>query len=191
MVLLEKLLEEKQRAAITNEANPIVELVTNYGTIELELFYDVMPITTSNFVELAEADFYDGTQFHRVIDGFMIQGGDPNTKTDDVLRYGTGGPGYYIEDEHVAHEKLTNVRGTLAMANAGPNSSGSQFYINVADNKNLDFDKQPLVSQHPVFGKVIRGMSIVDQIVSVKTSPANLPLQSVLVTDVRVTNTQQ
>jgi peptidylprolyl isomerase len=188
MQILETLLAEQKAAEMTNVNNPVAQIETNYGTIELELFTDVMPITTDNFMELATSDFYDGTQFHRVIAGFMIQGGDPNTKTNDVLRYGTGGPGYTIPDEHVVDEKLTNVRGTIAMANAGPQSGGSQFFINVVDNKNLDFDKQPLVSQHPVFGKVISGMNVVDKIAAVETSVTDLPVTPVVVSDIVITS---
>ena len=110
------------QTTMTNPNNPVAEFTTNLGDFSLELYEDTMPITTGNFVELAEKGFYDGIKFHRVIPGFMIQGGDPNTKTDNVASYGTGGPGYAIPDEHVAGEKLTNLRGTISMANSGPNS---------------------------------------------------------------------
>lgn len=166
---------------MTNENNPVAEFKTNLGTFELELFEDTMPVTAGNFVKLAEEGFYNGIQFHRVIDGFMIQGGDPITKTDEVFRYGTGGPGYAIPDEHVAGEYLTNVRGTISMANSGPNSGGSQFFINVADNTNLDFDKQPLSSKHPVFGRVLKGMEVVDTIAKVDVSDRDLPLEPVVI----------
>ena len=140
-----------------------------------------MPITAGNFKKLVNEGFYDGIKFHRVIEGFMIQGGDPITKTDDVMRYGTGGPGYSIPDEHVAGDNLTNVRGTISMANSGPNSGGSQFFINLVDNVNLDFDKQPLSSKHPVFGRVVAGMDIVDEIGSVATNPADQPLEPIVI----------
>jgi peptidylprolyl isomerase len=166
---------------MTNDNNPVAVFNTNYGTFEIELFEDTMPITAGNFVKLAEEGFYDGIQFHRVIDGFMIQGGDPITKTDEVLRYGTGGPGYSIPDEHVAGEYLSNVRGTISMANSGPNSGGSQFFINVANNTNLDFDKQPLSSKHPVFGRVMSGMDVVDAISKVDTNQRDLPLEPVVI----------
>ena len=146
-----------------------------------------MPITAGNFIKLAEEGFYDNTKFHRVIDGFMIQGGDPNTKTEDVASYGTGGPGYAIPDEHVEGEKLTNVRGTIAMANSGPNSGGSQFFINLVDNSFLDFNKEPLSSKHPVFGRVIEGMDVVDAIANVETGARDIPVEDVVIESVSVT----
>jgi peptidylprolyl isomerase len=164
---------------ITNDMNPIAVLETNKGIIEIELFADRMPITAGNFVKLISEGYYNGTLFHRVIPDFMIQGGDPITKTDEVFRYGTGGPGYAIQDEHVAGEGLSNMRGTIAMANSGPNTGGSQFFINVADNVYLDFDKEPLQSKHPVFGRVVKGMDVVDAIVLVETNDRNLPLEPI------------
>jgi cyclophilin family peptidyl-prolyl cis-trans isomerase len=169
------------QVSMTNENNPVAEFKTNLGTFELELFEDTMPVTSGNFIKLAEEGFYNGIQFHRVIDGFMIQGGDPITKTEEVFRYGTGGPGYAIPDEHVAGEHLTNVRGTISMANSGPNSGGSQFFINVADNTNLDFDKQPLSSKHPVFGRVLKGMEVVDTIAKAEVSDRDLPLEPIVI----------
>lgn len=167
---------------MTNKSNPVAVLETNKGTIEIELFEDTMPITAGNFAKLVNEGYYDGIKFHRVIDGFMIQGGDPITKTDEVLRYGTGGPGYSIPDEHIEGKYLTNVRGTISMANSGPNSGGSQFFINLVDNVNLDFDKPPLQSKHPVFGQVIEGMDIVDEIGGVEVNPAsNLPIEDVVI----------
>jgi peptidylprolyl isomerase len=172
---------------INNDMNPVAVINTNKGIIEIELFQDTMPITSGNFIKLAEEGFYDGVKFHRVIDGFMIQGGDPITKTDEVMRYGTGGPDYSIPDEHVRAELLTNVRGTLSMANSGPNSGGSQFFINLNDNTNLDFDKPPLTSKHPVFGRVVGGMDIVDEIAKVEVNPNNnLPLDSVVMETVTI-----
>lgn len=171
---------------MTNENNPIAKFTTNQGVFQIELYEDTMPITAGNFIKLAEEGFYDGIKFHRVIDGFMIQGGDPITKTDEVLRYGTGGPGYSIPDEHISGEHLTNIRGTISMANSGPNSGGSQFFINVADNTNLDFDKPPLTSKHPVFGQVIEGMDVVDKISIVDTNPADMPLENVVIEKVEI-----
>lgn len=171
---------------ITNNMNPIAVLNTTKGTIEIELFDDTMPITAGNFAKLASEGFYNGIKFHRVIDGFMIQGGDPNTKGDDVMRYGTGGPGYSIPDEHIKGEYLTNVRGTIAMANSGPNSGGSQFFINLVDNTNLDFDKPPLASKHPVFGRVISGMDVVDSIAATETNARNLPLEDIVIESVEI-----
>ena len=173
-------------ATVTNEKNPIAKFTTNHGNFEIELFEDTMPITAGNFIKLANEGFYNGIKFHRVIDGFMIQGGDPNTKTDDVMSYGRGGPGYAIPDEHISGEYLTNIRGTISMANSGPNSGGSQFFINVADNTNLDFDKPPLTSQHPVFGHVISGMNIVDEISLTKTNPADMPIEPIVIEKVEI-----
>ncbi|MCA9354846.1 MAG: peptidylprolyl isomerase [Candidatus Kaiserbacteria bacterium] len=161
--------------------NPVAVLNTNMGTIEIELFEDYMPITAGNFAKLVEEGYYDGIKFHRVIDGFMVQGGDPITKTNEVLRYGTGGPGYAIPDEHIKGDHLTNVRGTISMANSGPNSGGSQFFINLVDNTNLDFDKPPLTSKHPVFGQVVAGMDVVDAIGHVETNMNDLPLEDVVI----------
>lgn len=172
---------------IVNDMNPKAVFTTNKGTITLELFADLMPVTTANFIKLAESGFYDETKFHRVIDGFMIQGGDPNTKTDEVMNYGMGGPGYTIQDEFVTHELLTNTRGTIAMANTGqPNSGGSQFFINTVDNVNLDFNKEPLTSKHPVFGRVIEGMDIVDAISDVETGARDIPVEPVVIESVTI-----
>lgn len=170
----------------TSEGNPLVTLKTTQGDIVLELYEDVMPVTAGNFLSLAENNFYDGTKFHRVIAGFMIQGGDPNSKTDKTETYGTGGPGYAIKDEFVTNEKLSNERGTIAMANSGPNTGGSQFFINLARNTGLDFDKPPESSSHPVFGRVIAGIDVVDRIAKVPTNERDLPLEPVMITDVVV-----
>lgn len=172
---------DQSEADISNRMNPIAVLETNKGVIEIELYDDAMPITAGNFMKLINEGFYDGIKFHRVIEGFMIQGGDPLTKTAEVGRYGTGGPGYSIPDEHIAGEKLSNIRGSLAMANSGPDSGGSQFFINLRDNTNLDFDKQPLSSKHPVFGQVVAGMDIVDLIAVVATGPTDLPVEEVVI----------
>ena len=146
-----------------------VKLETNHGDIVIAL-YDDMPVTAGNFKKLVGEGFYDGVIFHRVIPNFMIQGGDP-TGT------GMGGPGYKIEDEFVAGH--SNVRGTLSMANSGPNSGGSQFFINLVDNSFLDYDKQPLTSKHPVFGEVVEGMDVVDKIASVQTGAGDRPVEEV------------
>lgn len=167
------------------QGNTTVVLKTNKGDVTVELFTEKMPITAGNFLKLAKEDFYDGVKFHRVIDGFMVQGGDPNSKDDSKQNaWGTGGPGYAIEDEFV--EGFSNVRGTLSMANSGPNSGGSQFFINLVDNTNLDFDKPPLSSQHPVFGRVIAGMDVVDAIAKVKTGPRDVPVEAVVINDIEV-----
>lgn len=139
-----------------------VALHTNMGEITIELFED-MPITAGNFAKLVENGFYDGVIFHRVIDNFMIQGGDP-TGT------GMGGPGYEIPDEFTKNNR--NDRGTLSMANAGPNTGGSQFFINLVNNNYLD-------KMHPVFGKVVGGMDVVDSIGKVKTDRQDRPKKEV------------
>ena len=140
-----------------------VLLHTSMGDITIEL-YDDMPITTGNFKKLVEQGVYDGTIFHRVKDDFMIQGGDP-TGT------GYGDPSIpTIEDEFTDHNQ--NDRGTIAMANAGPNTGSSQFFINLVNNNRLD-------DKHPVFGKVIAGMDVVDRIGRVETDENDRPLQEV------------
>lgn len=170
-----------------NSMNPTAVITTNRGIIELELFVDTMPVTAGNFITLAEDGFYDNTKFHRVIKDFMIQGGDPNSKDDaNEAAWGTGGPGYAIADEHVAGELLSNSRGTIAMANSGPNSGGSQFFINMVDNTFLDFDKEPLQSKHPVFGRVIQGMDVVDAIGVSETKPGDKPVDPVIVESVTI-----
>jgi peptidylprolyl isomerase len=141
--------------------NKEVLLITSMGLIKIRLYSD-MPITAGNFEKLVKQGFYDGVIFHRVIPGFMIQGGDP-TGT------GAGGPGYTIPDEFKGH---SNVRDTIAMANAGPNTGGSQFFINLVDNTYLD-------SKHPVFGEVVEGMDVVDKIALVNRDKNNRPLQDV------------
>lgn len=172
---------------LTNDMNPTAIIKTNYGTVELELFADTMPITTGNFISLAESGFYNGTKFHRVIDGFMIQGGDPNTKGDNESIYGTGGPETNVQDEFVEGELLTNTRGTIAMANTGqPNSGGSQFFINLVDNTGLDFDKPPFQSKHPVFGRVVKGMDVVDTIAKVETKERDIPAEPVIVESIEI-----
>jgi peptidylprolyl isomerase len=147
-----------------------VVLKTNKGNIHIELFDQRRPITTGNFISLIERDFYDGLIFHRVIDGFMIQGGCP---------YGTGfgGPGYTIQDEFAGYNQ--NLRGTISMANAGPNTGGSQFFINLADNNFLD-------TRHSVFGKVIQGMDIVDAIAKTQTGPEDRPVQDIVIKDIEI-----
>ena len=162
-----------------------VVLKTNMGDITLELYMDKTPKTSGNFIKLAESGFYDGTKFHRVIEGFMIQGGDPASKENDASLYGRGGPGYTIEDEFVAG--LSNVRGTIAMANTGaPNSGGSQFFINLVDNIGLDFDKPPMTSSHPVFGRVVDGMDVIDAIGKIPTESGDVPINPVVIEKITI-----
>jgi peptidylprolyl isomerase len=162
------------KPVITNTMNRIAVLETTEGTVEIELFEDTMPVTTGNFTELIGKGFYDGIKFHRVIPNFMVQGGDPLTKEADTSRWGTGGPGYSIKDEFVKGDLLTNTRGTISMANSGPNTGGSQFFINVADNTFLD-------GKHPVFGRVISGMDVVDQIVHADRNERDMPLKPITI----------
>lgn len=178
---------EKDTMVAHTDGPVYANIVTNKGTIRLALFTERMPITTGNFIDLAENGFYDGTKFHRVIDGFMIQGGDPHTTTDNVGSYGQGGPGYTIADEFIDDPELSNTRGTIAMANTGqPNSGGSQFFINVSDNVGLDFDKEPHSSKHPVFGKVVGGMDVVDAIATAETDPNDVPTEPIVVESVSI-----
>ena len=146
-----------------------VLLNTSMGNIVIQL-YDDMPVTTGNFEKLVEKGFYNGLIFHRVIDGFMIQGGDPEGT-------GMGGPGYTIEDEFTDHNR--NDRGTISMANAGPNTGGSQFFINLVDNNFLD-------EKHPAFGKVIEGMNVVDAIGKVMTDANDRPLTEVKIIEAKI-----
>jgi len=165
--------------------NPIAVFDTSLGEFKIELFEDKSPITAGNFKKLAEEGFYDGTRFHRVIKNFMNQGGDPLSKDlTQSARWGTGNPGYSIKDEFI--EGLSNVRGSISMANSGPNSGGSQFFINVVDNTNLDWDKEPAQSKHPVFGKVIEGMDVVDAINNVETGSGDRPKEDVLINKVTI-----
>ncbi len=143
-----------------------VTLETNKGNITIKLYKD-MPITTGNFEKLVKEGFYDGTIFHRVIDEFMIQGGDP-------VGTGMGGPGYVIEDEFTHAGGNKNNRLTISMANAGPNTGGSQFFINLVDNNFLD-------TKHPAFGEVIEGMEVVDAIAKVPKGTADKPLEDVVI----------
>jgi len=167
------------------KVNPIAVFDTTLGEFKIELFEDKSPITAGNFKKLAGEGFYDGTRFHRAIKNFMNQGGDPLSKDlGQSARWGTGSPGYAIEDEFI--DGLSNVRGSISMANSGPNSGGSQFFINVVDNINLDWDKQPEQSKHPVFGKVIDGMDIVDAINNVETGPGDRPKEDVLINKITI-----
>jgi peptidylprolyl isomerase len=153
-----------------NKENKRVVLHTTMGDIVVDLFDD-MPITAGNFEKLVKESFYDGIIFHRVIAGFMIQVGCPKGT-------GTGGPGYTIKDEFV--EGHSNVRGSLSMANTGqPNTGGSQFFINLVDNTFLDWDNRSTPSKHPVFGRVIEGMDVVDRIGKVKTDRSDRPKEEV------------
>jgi cyclophilin family peptidyl-prolyl cis-trans isomerase len=151
---------------------------TTLGDITVDLSDSLAPKTVANFAKLAQEGFYDGTRFHRVIPDFMIQGGDPLTRDDaQQSRWGTGGPGYRFADE--IHAQNHNLRGTIAMANAGPDTNGSQFFINTADNSFLD-------TKHTVFGMVSAGMDTVQAIEHVATSAQDRPLEPVTVLSVSI-----
>lgn len=144
-----------------------------WGDIRLKFFPDVAPDHVQNMVKLAKNKFYDGTTFHRVIPGFMIQGGDPNTKDPDRSRHGMGGPGHRVKAEF---SNRPHRRGTLSMARSqDPNSAGSQFFICVADSKFLD-------GQYTVFGEVVSGMETVDRIVNVQRDGNDNPLDRIEMT---------
>ena len=153
------------------DKNPTAKFVTSLGDFTVELFADKAPNTVDNFVTLAQKGYYDGVIFHRVIPGFMIQGGDP-TGT------GRGGPGYTIADEF--HPTLKHdSAGILSMANAGPNTGGSQFFITVAETPWLD-------NRHAVFGKVTEGMEVVENISKVRRDGADRPLEPVKIGSITV-----
>lgn len=143
------------RPAVTRPASandPIAILETSLGTIQVELFEDDAPNTVANFVSLADAGYYDGTVFHRVIKGFMMQGGDPNSRESDQSSWGMGGPGYQIADEQ--NSRRHDGPGVLSMANSGPNTGGSQFFILFKPANHLD-------GRHTIFGQVVGGLDVV------------------------------
>ena len=143
---------------------------TKFGEITLKFLPEVAPNHVNNFIKLAKDGFYDGTTFHRIVPGFVIQGGDPNTKSNDRSRHGTGGPGYTLKAEF---SKSPHKRGTLSMARAAdPDSAGSQFFICVADAPFLD-------GEYTVFGEVTKGMDVVDKIVSQPKDQRDNPIDRV------------
>ena len=170
---------EASTSHITNANNNKImnaTLHTNQGDITIEFLDKDAPNTVANFIKLTQSGFYNSTKFHRVIKNFMIQGGDPLTKDDSqAARWGTGGPGYQFEDELRPNNK--NDIGTIAMANSGPNTNGSQFFINVANNNFLD-------GKHTVFGKVTAGMDVVAKIENTPTSAGDRPVSSMVIESV-------
>lgn len=146
------------------------KFTTNRGTFSVLLEDEKAPITAGNFIQLAQKGFYDGLVFHRIIANFMIQGGCPQGT-------GTGGPGYKIQDEF--HPELKNKKFTISMANAGPNTGGSQFFINVRDNLYLD-------NRHAVFGHVSEGEDIVQTISETPTAPGDRPVQPVVIERIEI-----
>ncbi len=158
-------------------AEEIGVIKTSLGTIKIKFLPKAAPGHVKNFKKLARSDFYNGTTFHRVIPGFMIQGGDPNTKDNDRSNDGTGGPGYQIKAEF---NKISHNRGIVSMARSGhPDSAGSQFFICVADATFLD-------GQYTVFGEVIEGMDIADKIVSVKRDRRDNPIEKITMIKVSI-----
>lgn len=169
---------QETQPSTTNSPEKIMKatLHTVKGDITIEFFGEEAPNTIANFTKLAKAGFYDGTKFHRVIPGFMIQGGDPLSKDDTMAaRWGTGGPGYQFADEIRATNH--NEVGTISMANAGPNTNGSQFFINTAANNFLD-------TKHTTFGKVVAGMDVVKAIEATPTGPNDRPLSPMTITSI-------
>jgi len=151
---------------------------TNKGNVVIEFMGTDAPNTVANFAKLAQAGFYNNTKFHRVIPGFMIQGGDPLSADDSkAAMWGTGGPGYKFADE--IHANNQNNIGTIAMANAGPGTNGSQFFINVANNNFLD-------TKHTVFGKITAGMDVVTAIAASQTGQNDRPVDPIIITSVEV-----
>ncbi len=151
--------------------NRIARFTTNQGEFKVELFEEKAPATTKNFIDLVEKEYYDGIVFHRVIAGFMIQGGCPSGT-------GTGGPGYTIDDEF--HPKLKHdSEGMLSMANSGPNTGGSQFFVTLAPTAWLD-------GRHAIFGKVIEGLETIRTIGTTATGPGDRPLQEIAMEKVEV-----
>ena len=153
-----------------------VDFVTNYGDFTVELYDSLVPITTSNFINLVSSGFYDGALFHRVISNFMIQGGDVSP------------PPPPITDEF--DSTLSNIQKTISMANSGPNTGTCQFFINLVDNTYLDFDKPPFTSKHPVFGITTSGFNIVEDIGDVQTNFNDVPYVDVIMDSVRISDNQ-
>jgi cyclophilin family peptidyl-prolyl cis-trans isomerase len=150
-----------------NDNNPVAQIETSHGTMTIELYKDRAPITVDNFISLSKKGFYDNLTFHRVIEGFMIQGGDPRGD-------GTGGPGYTIKDEFHP-ELMHDTIGILSMANANrPDTGGSQFFITLRDTPHLD-------GRHSVFGKVTEGIDVLRAIGSVETDSRDRPLEPVVI----------
>ena len=170
-------------AKLPKDGDPIAILTTNQGRIVVKFFPEKAPKHVANFLKLGGEKFYDGTKFHRVIPGFMIQGGDPNTKSDsNRSRWGTGGPGWTVKAEF---NRNKHSRGALSMARSqDPNSAGSQFFIVLKDANFLD-------GQYTVFGRVTSGMDAVDKIAALKTDQADAPVDADQARMVKVTVSRQ
>ncbi len=170
-------------------ANPTATCETSLGTFTVELFTDKMPQTAGNWIKLAKDGFYDGLHFHRVIKSFMIQFGCPHSRDANSPRAGTGnGPDGCIQDEHPADAKISNEPGTLSMANTGrPNSGSCQFFINTVHNHYLDWFTGGQ-SKHPVFGKIVDGLDVVQAIETTPTGHGDRPVTPVQMIKVTVTD---
>lgn len=162
--------QQTQTQPTTAKKNSVALFETSKGNFRIELFEDKAPLTSKNFITLVSKGYYDNLIFHRVIDGFMIQGGDPKGN-------GTGGPGYAIPDEF--HPDLKHAKGVISMANAGPNTGGSQFFITLQATPWLD-------NKHAVFGKVIEGMDVVQAIGKVKTGAQDKPVENVVIKKITI-----
>ena len=159
----EQAIREAEEKATGDAQLPLVVFKTNKGDVELELFENEAPNTVANFISLVEAKKYDGTKFHRVINNFMVQGGDPKSLDDDPANDGTGGPGYTIACECYQENARMHFRGSLSMAHAGKDTGGSQFFITHLPTSHLNPNPQAQ-SGHTVFGRVVKGMDVVDSI---------------------------
>jgi peptidyl-prolyl cis-trans isomerase B (cyclophilin B) len=164
----------------TQAARQTATIQTSKGTITFELTPDLAPEHVKNFVELAQSGFYNGTKFHRVIPGFMVQGGDPNTKTANTSSWGMGNGPRRIKAEFSPAEKASHVRGMVSMARGGdPNSASCQFFIVQQDSKFLD-------AQYSIFGKVLTGLEVVDAIANTPRDSSDRPLQPVVIEKVTI-----
>lgn len=173
MVIPGKTMGENTNVPEDVKSNNVV-IKTNYGEMEVALLDKKSPNTTANFLKLAKSGFYDSTKFHRVIKGFMIQGGDPLSKDVGMkARWGTGDPGYKFNDELTGQEKYP--QGTLAMANSGPNTNGSQFFIVTAS------PEAPLPPSYTVFGHIVSGMDTALKIEQVATETNDRPVKDVVI----------
>jgi peptidyl-prolyl cis-trans isomerase B (cyclophilin B) len=170
--IIEKPKKEEVEGIEPMTSNQFATLQTNHGDITIQLFPDIAPKTVESFQKLIESGFYDGIKFHRIIPGFMIQVGDPNTKTEDRSTWGQGGPGFTIPAEI---SQMKHTRGMLSMAHPGdPNKAGSQFFIVVKDTPHLD-------SKYTIFGKVVEGMEVVDAIVSQPRNERDVPFTDIVI----------
>mgnify|MGYP001566324699 CR=1 FL=1 len=169
--------EPGQQAADTGQT--VIRMETSFGVMTFKLYDNLVPETAGNFKKLIKEGFYDNQQFHRIIKDFMIQSGDPLTKDDTQhARWGTGGPGYTIKDEFIPSLSHTK-KGLLSMANSGPNTGGSQFFITLAPTSWLD-------NKHAIFGELIEGEDVLDDIGNIQTNQQDRPVTLVLITKVTV-----